>query len=390
MIPTLARIGAVFACFASLALAAPFVPDRDDLMLERLPEHGNAVAASLKPMREALRARPSDLSRASTFARAAIELSRRQGDPRWLGQATAALAPWWAMPDPPAEALLLRATIRQSLHQFEPALADLDRLLSRDPGDVQARLTRATVLGVVGRYRDAIADCGRLGPQVDRAVVIVCRAGPQSLSGEATVAYAALVEALSAPTRMAPAIEAWGWTVAGEIAARRGEADAAELAFRRALRADATDPYLLGAYADLLLDIGRPRDVVALLAPHARHDGLLLRLSIAASSLPEEDARRGAWRAELDARITAARQRGDGVHRREEARYALRIEGDADRALSLAQANFAVQKEAADLRMLAEAAIAASRPDAIRLVDRWIAANRIDDASIARVLGRQR
>ena len=64
-------------------------------------------------------------------------------------------------------------------------------------------------------------------------------------------------------------------------------------------------------------------------------------------------------RAELAARFDATRRRGDTVHRREEARYALEVEDDPARALALARANFAVQKEPADVRLLADAARAA-------------------------------
>jgi hypothetical protein len=46
------------------------------------------------------------------------------------------------------------------------------------------------------------------------------------------------------------------------------------------------------------------------------------------------------------------------VHRREEARYALRLEGDGATALALAKQNFEVQREPADVRVLLEAALA--------------------------------
>src|SRR5205823_8415508 len=84
------------------------------------------------------------------------------GDPRFFGQAQAALAPWWKQPDPPPQALLLRATLKQSTHDFMGALTDLDRVLAANPRDGQALLTRATVLTVQGRYAEARADCARI------------------------------------------------------------------------------------------------------------------------------------------------------------------------------------------------------------------------------------
>jgi len=63
--------------------------------------------------------------------------------------------------------------------------------------------------------------------------------------------------------------------------------------------------------------------------------------------------------AALKARFDAARLRGDSVHRREEARLALRLLKQPPRALQLARANWRVQKEPADARILLEAARAA-------------------------------
>src|SRR5262249_18901431 len=82
--------------------------------------------------------------------------ARRRPDPRYVGRAEAALAPWWELTAPPDAVQLLRATLRQTRHEFLPALADLDRLVARSPGDAQAQLSRAVVLTVLGRYAPAI------------------------------------------------------------------------------------------------------------------------------------------------------------------------------------------------------------------------------------------
>jgi hypothetical protein len=100
------------------ALAAPYTPADDGVVLERLPEALDPALAELKRMRAALRANPNDLDHAARLARRCIEAARETGDPRFLGQAQAALAPWWAAADPPPPALLLRATVKQSQHDF--------------------------------------------------------------------------------------------------------------------------------------------------------------------------------------------------------------------------------------------------------------------------------
>ena len=336
------------------AAAAPFVPAADGQVLERLPEKTDPSLKVLKRLRAAQSTDPRNLDLAVAYARRAIEVSRESGDPRFLGAAQAALAPWWADPQAPAAALLLRATIRQSQHDFDGALADLDRVIARS-GDGQALLTRATVYTVQARYAEARADCARLARRTTPLVVATCDAGPASLSGHADAAYRTLIDVLN-ESPADPGVRAWSLTLAGEIAARNGDAAAADAHFRAARALDPRDAYLKGAYADFLLDQGRAREVPPLLADDTRNDALLLRLALAEQRLPEARAAYGAHRDELAARFDAARRRGDVVHRREEARYRLAIAGDPQGALALARDNWAVQREPADLQVLADAA----------------------------------
>jgi len=339
---------------AAPAAAAPFVPRADDQVLERLPEKADPSLRALKRLRAAQSADPRNLDLAVPYARRAIEVSRQSGDPRFLGAAQAALAPWWSDPAAPPAAVLLRATIRQSQHDFTGALADLDRVIART-GDGQALLTRATVLTVQARYAEARADCARLARRTTPLVVATCDAGPASLSGNADAAYRTLVE-LTARPGDDPGVRAWSLTLAGEIAQRAGDVEAAEGHFRAARALDPRDAYLKAAYADFLLDRGRAREVIAMLADDTRNDALLLRLALAEQQVPEAHADFVAHRDDLAARFDAARQRGDVVHRREEARYRLVIARDPAGALALARDNWAVQREPADLRVLTDAA----------------------------------
>jgi hypothetical protein len=370
------------AAFRIAAPAEPFVPRDDAVVLERLPEKGDPALADLKRMRAALAANPRDLALAIPVAQRAVSAARALGDPRFLGQAQAALAPWWIADDAPAAALLARATVRQSQHDFEGSLADLGRVLRSDPEAAQARLSRATALAVQGRYAESLDDCIRLGAHVSRLVATGCAAVPQSLSGDAQSAYRSLVRALEGSAD-APPIREWALTLAAEIAARRGDFAAAERLFQAALALDRRDAYLQGAYADFLLERERAADVIALLRDDTKNDALLLRLVLAEQRLPAERAAFVVHRSDLAARFEAARRRGDALHRREEARFRLAIEGDAAGAVALARDNWRVQREPADLRILIDAARAARDPQALRTAKDWIAANRLEDVAVA-------
>ena len=367
------------------AFAKPYLPTDDGAVLERLPEKTDPSLRDVKRLRAALDRNPGDLTLAARLARRAIEAGRETGDPRFFGQAQAALAPWWKQPDPPAQALLLRATLKQSTHDFPGALADLDRLIAANPRDGQALLTRATVLTVQGRYAEARADCARIARLTVPLVTIACDAAPASVSGEAASAYRALTDAIAAPAADAGLAE-WAQTLAGEIAQRRGDAAAAEAHFRAAFALDPRDPYLLGAYADFLLDRNRPAEVVPLLKDYSRNDNLLLRLTLAEARLPELRSSFAAHRADLEDRYDAAGRRGDTLHRREEARYALEISSNSRRALALARENWKVQRESADLRILLSAAKAAGDAATLQEAGEWVRAHRLEDAAISALL----
>jgi Tfp pilus assembly protein PilF len=368
------------------AAGAPFIPADDAQVLERLPEKLDPSLSELKRLRVALAQRPDDLSLATKLARRAIEAARENGDPRFLGQAQAALAPWWNLSDPPPAALLLRATVKQSMHDFTGALADLDRMIAARPADGQALLTRATVLTVQGRYGEARADCARIARLTIPLVTTACAAAPASLSGEAETAYRSLTSALARQPDADASLREWALTLSAEIAWRRGDEASADAQFRAALALDARDPYLLAAYCDFLLERGHAAEVVPLVKAYGRNDSLLLRLALAESRLPEMRTAFEAHRADLAARFDAARRRGDSLHRREEARYTLAIVGDARASLELARQNWQVQKEPADLRILIEASLAARDARTLEEARAWIGSHKLEDASVMALL----
>ncbi|QOY93795.1 hypothetical protein IM543_20000 [Massilia sp. UMI-21] len=371
------------------AAAAPYIPSSGSQVLERLPARFDPVQRELAQLRAALAANPRDLARASALARRCIELARRDGDPRYLGYAQAALAPWWKLPREraPAEVLVLRATLAQSTHAFGEALADLDEVVRRDPGNAQAWLTRATILLVTGDYAGSRSSCARLFGRAPDLVLQTCLAAVGSVSGQARPSYDRLAHTLAARADAPAPLRAWSGTLLAEMAERLGEYAAAETHFRAALRADPQDSYLLAAYADFLLERGRAREVLPLVKDRTQADALLLRHALALSALDADEA--AGQSAALRARFEAARRRGDTVHRREEARFALALARDPAEAVRLAKLNWAVQKEPADLRILARAAAASGDADAARLVRDWLGRSKLEDRSLEAVAPRR-
>jgi tetratricopeptide (TPR) repeat protein len=371
---------------APSAAATSRVPNDPGEVLETLPGARDPKSRRVAELRRAVAANPHDLRAAAALARLDIQLARERADPRYLGHAQAALGAWWATEDAPVEVLVLRATIEQSLHDFEAALADLDRALAVAPGHVQALLTRAVVLGVRGQYDEALATCARLAGRATEVVTVVCETGITSVTGHANAALVRLSDALRRARRdepLSPDEEAWARASLGEYAVRAGQLDLADEHFRRALEIDPEDGYVRAALSDLLLDRGRPDEAIRLLEGRDANDTLLLRLAIAEKRA--KNARAEADIEALAARFAASRLRGDVVHRREEARFALELRGEPRRALELARANWAVQKEPWDARVYLEAARGARARGEAATVLAWIAETHLEDPFLAKV-----
>ncbi|RYF05394.1 MAG: hypothetical protein EOO78_01350, partial [Oxalobacteraceae bacterium] len=177
------------AGMVGVAAAAPTIPADPNQVVERLPSRADPVQRELRRLRDQLAATPNDLRLAGALAQRYIEQARIEGDPRYLGYAQAALAPWWTQAAPPDPVLVLRATLRQSTHQFPAALADLDQAVKRDSGNVQAWLTRATVQMVTGDLAAARASCMRLYSRAPALVVQTCLSSVGSVHGQAAASY---------------------------------------------------------------------------------------------------------------------------------------------------------------------------------------------------------
>lgn len=352
---------------AGVALAAPRVPASDDEVVEKLPVIAGWLDAQRKLRRE-LAQRPGDEATAIEAATTYLDLARSQGDARYAGQAAAALQAWEATPiaqTPPA-VLVMRATVAQFLHDFDGAETLLKAALARRPADPQGWITLATVLRVRGRYDESDAACralGRVGPAL---YGVACLAENAGLRGNHAAARDALRGLLADPA-LAGSPQAgtrqWLWTSIAEIEELAGRPAEADAAYRKALAAERSG-YLLLAYSDFLQRAGRAGEIPSLLAKEARSDAVLLRLAIAHTPAGKPQAPRAVVpeAEELRERFEAAALRPGTTaqHAREEAMFALDVQGDAKRAVELARLNVRLQREPIDLLVFARAASAAS------------------------------
>jgi tetratricopeptide (TPR) repeat protein len=401
MSTTIARVLSAISCDLAKCLIAllvlgsttlgrcePYIPQDNGEVLEKLRATAfDPDAHQIRELRARLTADPTNLSLACQYARSCIDRSRADADPRFLGRAQAALAPWWDLATPPIDALVLRATLKQSQHEFTNALSDLDLAAHIAPGNPQVWLTRVTILTVLGDYAGAHRACLPLAELAPGLIALTAAANVSSLNGGAASASGLLRNALTANSSASPDEKDWALTALGETDVRLGHFAEAEQDLKNALALGQRDPYLLGAYADLLLDEGRAPEVVEMLKNETRADALLLRLALAESKISPPPAEFQDHMAALAARYEAGHLRGDFVHQREEARFTLWLLKKPREALQLAQTDWQVQHEPADARILLESAVAAGDSLAARPVLDFIQTNHLEDVALTKLAG---
>jgi tetratricopeptide (TPR) repeat protein len=305
-----------------------------------------------------------------------ISRARATGDMRFLGYAEAIISPWTKQSHVPPQVLIIDATILQSRHAFDASLVELDRALVARPEDAQGWLIRATVLRVLGRYPEAMASCDHLAPLADPAITQLCKQSLRGLTGHLQDAYSTIasIPQLDLP----PEARAWRYSELGEMAERLGDDGAAERWLREGLQLAPQDFYMRLACADLLLRQSRAAETLQLLNGYESMEPMMLRAAIAHRQLHD-----GAG-AQAEARLSSAfdveQQRGDAVHRREQARFLLDVDRQPNAALAAAEENWRVQREPEDILILLRAARAANQASAAASALRFLKETGLEDA----------
>ncbi|MBA2676522.1 hypothetical protein, partial [Ramlibacter sp.] len=304
------RGGFVRPCLAGLLLglaaaaqAAPFTPAADADVVERLPGATDPATRGVASLRKQLAARPNDNTLRLEIARRYFDLAMAQGDPRYVGYAQAAIAPLAQSTPNDARYWLVRGQLEQYSHDFAGAVASLNKASQLDAANAEPVSWRAAIAMVQARYPDAARECERLAALTQPLFAQGCAAYVQAATGGLPAAYDTLQSAATAAPRADPGLMLWVQTRLAEMAMRLQRWDAAEQHFKLALRQALTDQFLLGAYADFLLERKRPAEALQLLAGWERSDVLLLRLALAGKAA--NDKRAGDWAQQLRDRFAA-------------------------------------------------------------------------------------
>lgn len=316
--------------------------------------HAKAAPEAFRPADLTEIVSPASPTRATVSAdplpqiRAMVSAARAGMDPRLYGRAGALVEQALSVRPGVPDLLTLRAVIAQADHRFPDALADLATVLAMQPGDAQARLSRAFIFATLGRLDEAENDCSALAPRVGDLIRTVCFAHVRGLRGDYAAAARGLARALSADRNAPPEVRAWAHSLTAGILARAGDPGAGHH-FAEATRLAPDDQALALRHASFLRETGNPRAALRRLGD-SQSDGAVLERAIAKRALGQPAT---AEVAVLEARFS--RQSGSRRHLREEARFRLSLQNQPVEALRLARLNWQIQKEPEDLALLTEA-----------------------------------
>jgi tetratricopeptide (TPR) repeat protein len=326
---------------------------------------------------------PEDESVVAELAGLYVQRARTQREARFFGRAEVLLQPWVARSDASAATLRVQADILQNRHDFAGALSLLNTAIARDSRDLGARLMRASVNLVEGRAMEARRDCAAVLAGGESATGTACLAQVMGDTGKLAQAESLLSALLPREDGLSADVRGWVAWLQADFADRRGDARRSEMFLREALKATPYNEGVRSALADALIARGAFREALGVLDLPAPSIGLLARRARAQKALG--DASLEGTRAQISDLLNLASRRGERPHLREEALIALDVEGDSERALSLAKANFEIQRETVDARLLARAARARSDREGLDIVARWMRETGFEDKELAGV-----
>ncbi len=369
----------------NLTAGIPRTPDNENEILEKISFSNSKNTEEIRELKNKLRSNPNNVQLAEKLAKAYIAIAREFTDVRYFGYAKAVLKPWWHTVSPPAEALLLRATLHQQEHQYAKASDDLKQLVKRQPRNTQAWLTLSIIQQVQGNYDAAQASCAALARTALTWLATLCYSQVLSFTGAAERAYQTQIIIAKQLASSRPDLRQWVLGISAETALRLGKKTEAEAYFKKALAVPLRDAYLLRVYSDYLLSENKAEEVLTLLQDEVPDTALLLRLAIAAKQMNNKSLSQ-TYQPLLISRFKAARLRDSNLHERDEALYLLTFTGDLNKALRLARNNWRTQKEPDDALILLRVAMAKQAQADIKTVKVWLDKTQLQDVRITHLL----
>jgi tetratricopeptide (TPR) repeat protein len=360
--------------FETSGFSNTFKPHDAHQVLEYLPRSENQEFSNpeLRKLSTQLKKDQNNSALASSIARKLIAIGRQSGDPRPYGQAQAILAPWWNLKEPPLPIIFDRAVILQFNHNFSQSLDDLSLYLSKNPRDVQARLTEANIKQVIGDYPGAKISCEALPNEAGffRTTCVASAAAmledPKAIFDQLSI----LLQFNTSKLTGGKAGQNYALSVLADIAFQLGRTEESINLRETSVRRDPDDLYAAITLIDAYFDVNRIKDATEIACQRRNHEGFLLRCTRGEKMLSMPQFKEN--RQKLMDAFAAEEVRGTGIHLRERAYFDLYIENKFETALKYALENWKLQKEIIDAKLLLETALATKNKRIVTTTRQWL------------------
>jgi len=328
--------------------------------------------ADRQELREALanwRANPQDVRLATAAARLAFLTAIYEGDARWLGNARAILQPWWTADNQAAETLYVRALIRQGLHDFDGALADLTAAIAKDDSRPEFRAWRFAIYMVKADMPKARQECDGLGQRFGETERLSCNAVLLYRTGQVKQAIAQLDTLAKHPDYQGRFAKEWLAFHRGEARRVAGDLNGAKEIWSTYLKGQPQPHVIRLALIELL---NQQKDYAGAWRANEktpRSDALLAQAIISANGLQHPQAK--TLRDEFALRLAQQTSRGDFVNERPIIVYWVDAMGNGPEGLRMAQESWKTQREPADAVLFAKAALMSRKPQEAAVLLQW-------------------
>lgn len=330
----------------------------------QVPNDPQRVVAEWSVQAEYVQANnPASKQATMTLAANLINDASQPGKSHLYGRVNAIIEPW-LQADADAELWYLKARIEQHNHQFDAALAILDKILVDQPKHNNANLMAVRLNLIKQSFDQAKHHCRQLTADAYMNVVAVCLLEVASHEGQLASSYA-LLKNMFKGAELAPPYRLWIGLMLSDMANRLALFE--ESASWLAQFAIDDDLSYLTTWAETQLKLNQPQAVINRLAQihesnPAIEDALLLQLALAEHQLnSRQNTHHDRWKQLISQRVRLRELRQDNHHAGELAQYYLWLEHNPAKAKHWATLNWQQAQEHKDKQLL-DAALLAQHP----------------------------
>lgn len=359
---------------SSTSDAEPFIPESDNFQVTTL-------SPSVIELHQQLHAGTGTEGRDNPHLKQDIlssyRIAARDNSARAYGRVLSLIDQWPDNKQQPASIRNIHASVLQHYHDFDQAIAVINKAIADDAINLTTQQIRFQVAMVMGEYalaNEACLDIEALGQQAD---ALNCHAQLQAATGQVDTATVNIQNFMNNNPTATPGQIVELLMTAGDIARRLDQHASALSYFTDALRINPGSHYLRLQYTDLLLAEARFEDAARFLAtiPEQQvNDEIKIYYLRALSALdsPRYNEITDTLTAEVMSSFQASLEREEVPPHKDMAAFYYYVEKDPDSALHHARMNWQEQKEISDTLLLYRSAIAAESLSTIREVDNWL------------------